>query len=215
MIAQQKDFQHPKRNEKKEKKESKERCWTGQATMATAPDLHKWRRGYPAYFFILSSIGSSIMATENRSESTACAQQTNSQVQNGTAGNNEQQTGQPQQQQQQGSIWKGLLFRMFIFWMISNLFRGRQQSSNTNTVASTNMFKTDQKIVSLSYIFLQRCPDWVLGFVFEKICWFVDPLCLFTSFGGLPIKDRHFHPKTYNLQIKRKRHFPICLKELT
>lgn len=110
------------------------------------------------------------MATENRSESTACAQQTNSQVQNGTAGNNEQQTGQPQQQQQQGSIWKGLLFRMFIFWMISNLFRGRQQSSNTNTVASTNMFKTDQKIVSLSYIFLQRYPDWVLGFVFEKIC---------------------------------------------
>lgn len=104
------------------------------------------------------------MATENPSESTACAQQTNSQVQNGTAGNNEQQNGQ---QQQQGSIWKGLLFRMFIFWMISNLFRGRQQSSNTNTVASTNMFKTDQKIVSLSYMFLQR---WLLGFLFEKIC---------------------------------------------
>ena len=129
--------------------------------MARAPDLHKWRRGYPAYFFILSSI----MATENRSESTACAQQTNSQVQNGTAGNNEQQNGQPQQQQQQGSIWKGLLFRMFIFWMISNLFRGRQQSSNTNTVASTNMFKTDQKIVSLTYMFLQR---WLLGFFIWK-----------------------------------------------
>ncbi|CAH3040787.1 unnamed protein product [Porites lobata] len=92
------------------------------------------------------------MATENRSESTACAQQTNSQVQNGTAGNNEQQNGQPQQQQQQGSIWKGLLFRMFIFWMISNLFRGRQQSSNTNTVASTNMFKTDQKIELWVYL---------------------------------------------------------------
>ena len=115
----------------------------------------------------ISSSFLSIMATENRSESTACSQQTNSQVQNGTAGNNEQQNGQPQQQQQQGSIWKGLLFRMFIFWMISNLFRGRQQSSNTNTVASTNMFKTDQKIVSLSYMFLQRC---LLGFVFEKIC---------------------------------------------
>ncbi|XP_073250120.1 putative lipid scramblase CLPTM1 isoform X2 [Porites lutea] len=92
------------------------------------------------------------MATENRSESTACSQQTNSQVQNGTAGNNEQQNGQPQQQQQQGSIWKGLLFRMFIFWMISNLFRGRQQSSNTNTVASTNMFKTDQKIELWVYL---------------------------------------------------------------
>ena len=118
----------------------------------------------------ISSSFLSIMATENRSESAACSQQTNSQVQNGTAGNNEQQNGQPQQQQQQGSIWKGLLFRMFIFWMISNLFRGRQQSSNTNTVASTNMFKTDQKIVSLSYMFLQR---WLLGFLFEKICWFV------------------------------------------
>ena len=87
------------------------------------------------------------MATENRSDSAACEQQTNSQVQNGTAGNNEQQNGQ-QQQQQQGSMWKSLLVRMFIFWMISNLFRGRQQTSNTNTVASTNLFKTNQKIVS-------------------------------------------------------------------
>lgn len=163
MITQQKDFQHPKRNEKKKRKNGNKDAgedrqqWLGHLTftiegVVTLP-----------IFFILSSI----MATDNRSESTACAQQTNSQVQNGTAGNNEQQNGQPQQQQQQGSIWKGLLFRMFIFWMISNLFRGRQQSSNTNTVASTNMFKTDQKIVSSSYMFLQR---WLLGLVFEKIC---------------------------------------------
>ena len=87
------------------------------------------------------------MATE-RNETAACEQQTDNQVQNGTAGNDAQQNGQPQQQQQQGSIWKGLLFRMFIFWLISQLFRGRQQSSNTNTVASTNIFKTNQKIVS-------------------------------------------------------------------
>lgn len=163
MITQQKDFQHPKRNEKKKRKNGKKNAgedrqqWLGHLTFTSEGVVTL------PIFFILSSI----MATDNRSESTACAQQTNSQVQNGTAGNNEQQNGQPQQQQQQGSIWKGLLFRMFIFWMISNLFRGRQQSSNTNTVASTNMFKTDQKIVSSSYMFLQR---WLLGLVFEKIC---------------------------------------------
>lgn len=88
------------------------------------------------------------MATENGSDSVACEQQSNSQLQNGTAGNNEQQNGQQQQQQQQGSMWKSFLVRMFIFWMISNLFRGRQQNSNVNTVASSNLFKTDQKIVS-------------------------------------------------------------------
>ena len=168
--------------------------------MARAPDLHKWRRGYPAYFFILSSI----MATENRSESTACAQQTNSQVQNGTAGNNEQQNGQPQQQQQQGSIWKGLLFRMFIFWMISNLFRGRQQSSNTNTVASTNMFKTDQKIVSLSYMFLQR---WLLGFLFEKICWFVWSVVFIGEF----LWTSYYRPafSSQNLQLTDQKKTPL------
>lgn len=95
-----------------------------------------------------------IMATERSDEAAACdrnEQQTNSQLQNGTAGNNVQQNDQPQQQQQQqqGSMWKSLLVRMFIFWLISNLFRGRQQSSSTtSTVASTNLFKTDQKIVS-------------------------------------------------------------------
>lgn len=95
------------------------------------------------------------MATEReRSDEAACdrnEQQTNTQLQNGTAGNNVQQNDQPQQQQQQqqGSMWKSLLVRMFIFWLISNLFRGRQQSTNTsNTVPSTNLFKTDQNIVS-------------------------------------------------------------------
>lgn len=91
------------------------------------------------------------MATERRSDEAVCErneQQSNSQLQNGTAGNNEQQQ-QQQQQPQQGSVWKSILVRMFIFWMISNLFRGRQQSStNTNTVASTNLFKPDQKMVS-------------------------------------------------------------------
>ena len=145
------------------------------------------------------------MATDNRSESTACSQQTNSQVQNGTAGNNEQQNGQPQQQQQQGSIWKGLLFRMFIFWMISNLFRGRQQTSNTNTVASTNMFKTDQKIVSLSYMFLQRC---LLGFVFEKICWFVWSVVFIGEFLCTSYKDRPAF-SSQNLQLTDQKKIPL------
>ena len=89
------------------------------------------------------------MASE-RSDEAVCeqnGQQSNSQVQNGTAGNNDQQNNQPQQEQ--GSMWKSLLIRMFIFWLISNLFRGRQQQgTNTNVIASTNLFKTDQKMVS-------------------------------------------------------------------
>lgn len=101
---------------------------------------------------LISSSFLFIMATEQRSDEAVCErneQQSDSQLQNGTAGNNEQQNEQPQQQQQQGSVWKSLLVRMFIFWMISNLFRGRQQSTtNTNTVPSTNLFKSDQKIVS-------------------------------------------------------------------
>lgn len=117
-----------------------------------SPGLHVIRRGY-LYHFLLFFF---IMATEReRSDEAACdtsEQQTNTQLQNGTAGNNVQQNDQPQQQQQQqqqGSMWKSFLVRMFIFWLISNLFRGRQQSTNTsNTAPSTNLFKTDQKIVS-------------------------------------------------------------------
>ena len=104
-----------------------------------------------AVTFAISSSFLFIMATEGSGE-VACdrnEQQTNSQLQNGTAGNNVQQNDQPQQQQQQGSMWKSLLVRMFIFWLISNLFRGRQQSTNTSTtLPSTNLFKTNQKIVS-------------------------------------------------------------------
>ncbi|XP_022809418.1 cleft lip and palate transmembrane protein 1 homolog [Stylophora pistillata] len=94
------------------------------------------------------------MATQ-RSDEVVCeqnGQQRNSRVQNGTVENNDQQNNQPQQQQQQpqqeqGSMWKSLLIRMFIFWLISKLFRGgQQQGTNTNVIASTNLFKTDQKI---------------------------------------------------------------------
>ncbi|XP_068682325.1 putative lipid scramblase CLPTM1 [Montipora foliosa] len=93
------------------------------------------------------------MATENGGESTACRKQTNNQLQNETLENNEPQNGQQQQQQQQGSMWKGILVRMFIFWMISSLFRGRQQSSsNTNTVAATNLFQTNDKIELWFYL---------------------------------------------------------------
>lgn len=50
-------------------------------------------------------------------------------------------------------MWKSLLVRMFIFWLISNLFRGRQQSTSTsNTAPSTNLFKTDQKIELWVYL---------------------------------------------------------------
>lgn len=118
------------------------------ASCGTKPSRGK--RGYPCW---ISSSFLFIMATE-RSDEAVCeqnGQQSNSQVQNGTAGNNGQENGHPQQQQQQqqGSMWKSLLVRMFIFWMISNLFRGRQQqSTNTNMIASTNLFKTEQKMVS-------------------------------------------------------------------
>ncbi|KAK3746119.1 hypothetical protein QZH41_008822 [Actinostola sp. cb2023] len=49
---------------------------------------------------------------------------------------------QPEQQQQQ-SPWKGILFNIFIFWLISNLFRGKQQpTSNTPAFQpATNLFK--------------------------------------------------------------------------
>lgn len=103
--------------------------------------------------YAISSSFLFIMASTERSDEAVCErseQQSDSQLQNGTAGNNGQQNDQPQPQQQQGSMWKSLLVRMFIFWVISQLFRGRgqQQSTTTNTFASTNVFKTDQKMVS-------------------------------------------------------------------
>ncbi|KAJ7383977.1 Cleft lip and palate transmembrane protein 1 like protein [Desmophyllum pertusum] len=99
------------------------------------------------------------MASTERSDEAVCErseQQSDSQLQNGTAGNNGQQNDQPQPQQQQGSMWnwKSLLVRMFIFWVISQLFRGRgqQQSTTTNTFASTNVFKTDEKMELWVYL---------------------------------------------------------------
>ena len=67
--------------------------------------------------------------------------------------NEQQPTQQQQQQQQQESPWKTILFRMFIFYMIMNFFRGRggqQQntSPNQNVVPATNLFQPNTKMVS-------------------------------------------------------------------
>lgn len=106
------------------------------------------------------------MSTESGNESRACEQQPNSQSQNGSQDNNQQQNGQ----QQQGSMWKSILVRMFIFWMISNLFRGRQQStSNTNIVPATNLFQTNQQIEL--WVYLDEEKEF-LGFNdTEKLIW--------------------------------------------
>lgn len=56
---------------------------------------------------------------------------------------------QQQQQQQQESPWKGILFRIFIFWFISNLFRGRQQPTQQGPAfqPATNLFKSGDFMV--------------------------------------------------------------------
>lgn len=65
------------------------------------------------------------------------------------------QNGQQQQQeQQQESPWKTILFRMFIFYMIMNFFRGRggQQQpstgSNQQIMPATNLFQPSTEMVS-------------------------------------------------------------------
>ena len=50
-------------------KETKERCWTGQGTMARAPDLHKWRRGYPISSSFLPSWRPKIEVNRQRAHS--------------------------------------------------------------------------------------------------------------------------------------------------
>lgn len=71
---------------------------------------------------------------------------------NTVAASENNQGDQPQQQQaQQESPWKGILFRIFIFWLISQLFRGRQQPSTTTQgpafVPATNLFKPGDPMV--------------------------------------------------------------------
>ncbi|EDO26327.1 predicted protein, partial [Nematostella vectensis] len=57
-----------------------------------------------------------------------------------------------QQQQQQESPWKGILFRIFIFWFVTNLFRGKQQQPSSDSPSgmslkpATNLFNTNQKM---------------------------------------------------------------------
>lgn len=66
------------------------------------------------------------------------------------AENNSSDQQQPQQQQQE-SPWKGILFRIFLFWFISNLFRGRQQPTTEQGPSfkpATNLFKPMDYMVS-------------------------------------------------------------------
>lgn len=61
---------------------------------------------------------------------------------------------QNEQQPQQESPWKGILFRIFIFWLISNLFRGKQQPGTQNNsvfTPATNLFKPRDFMVSRLY----------------------------------------------------------------
>jgi fatty acid desaturase len=68
---------------------------------------------------------------------------------------NNPETVQQQPQQQQESPWKGILFRIFIFWLISNLFRGKQQPSTQSSpgyTPATNLFKPRDFMVSFERI---------------------------------------------------------------
>ncbi|XP_032231498.1 cleft lip and palate transmembrane protein 1 homolog [Nematostella vectensis] len=63
-----------------------------------------------------------------------------------------------QQQQQQESPWKGILFRIFIFWFVTNLFRGKQQQPSSDSPSgmslkpATNLFNTNQKMELYVYL---------------------------------------------------------------
>ncbi|KXJ13308.1 cleft lip and palate transmembrane protein 1 homolog [Exaiptasia diaphana] len=70
--------------------------------------------------------------------------QAESEASRSTVASTENNSTDQQPQQQQESPWKGILFRIFIFWFISNLFRGRQQPSSQQGPSfkpATNLFK--------------------------------------------------------------------------
>ncbi|XP_046847536.1 cleft lip and palate transmembrane protein 1 homolog [Xenia sp. Carnegie-2017] len=69
----------------------------------------------------------------------------------------ENNQGQAQQQQSQTSIWKSILMRMFVFWLISQFFKSRQNTSSNpaGIKSSHNLFPTGS-LVDL-WVFLS--PD--------------------------------------------------------
>ena len=63
---------------------------------------------------------------------------------------------QQQQQQPQESVWKTILTRMFVFWLITQFFKGRQSNTNQSGVtASRNLFPLGTFVVcyNFSYVF--------------------------------------------------------------
>lgn len=56
---------------------------------------------------------------------------------------------QPEQQQQpQESVWKTILTRLFVFWLISQFFRSRQSNTNqTDIRSSRNLFPLGTSVV--------------------------------------------------------------------
>ena len=93
------------------------------------------------------------MATEEKRETTN-SENNQAVVENPDSNVNvAQNEPQQQQQPQQESQWKTILFRMFIFYMIMNFFRGRggqqQNGESTQTVMpATNLFPPNTKMVS-------------------------------------------------------------------
>jgi hypothetical protein len=74
-----------------------------------------------------------------------------------TPQNNVEQPEQ-QQQQPQESIWKSILTRLFIFWLISQFFKSRQSTtsqSGVSVTASRNLFPVGTQVVCYKcWIFL-------------------------------------------------------------
>jgi hypothetical protein len=62
---------------------------------------------------------------------------------------------QPEQQQQpQESIWKSILTRLFIFWLISQFFKSRQSTtsqSGVSVTASRNLFPIGTQVVCYKF----------------------------------------------------------------
>ena len=59
---------------------------------------------------------------------------------------------QQQQQQPQESVWKTILTRMFVFWLITQFFKGRQGNMNQSGVtASRNLFPPGTPVVCCNF----------------------------------------------------------------
>lgn len=71
-------------------------------------------------------------------------------AENETEGQQNDAAPQAQPQQAQESVWKSILMRMFIFWLITQFFRGRQSNTDTNQPSvrqSYNLFPPKTSVV--------------------------------------------------------------------